>query len=47
MTTATAQNPRYVDSELINRLDPLEQVIAAKFVNEGKWIVKDSEDKDK
>ena len=45
--TATAQGPRLVNPELIEKLDPLEKLIAHRFIECGKWRIQEAEgDKD-
>jgi|GEM_PF-4866272 len=31
--------PRCVNSELLNALDPLERLVAEKFLKDGRWIL--------
>lgn len=42
---STTAAPRVVDPELIEKLDPIEKLIAKKFIMEGRWQVVDQEDK--
>lgn len=41
--TANRQEPRIVSQELLNRLDPIEKIVAQRFIIEGRWIVKEKE----
>lgn len=31
--------PRCVNFELLNALDPLERLVAEKFLKDGKWVL--------
>lgn len=33
--------PRVISREVIKQLDPLEQVIALRFLKEGRWVLND------
>jgi hypothetical protein len=39
----TATHQRIVTSELLNELDPLEQIIARLFINEGRWKIEEDD----
>jgi len=35
------RRPRVISREVIQQLDPLEQVIALRFIKEGRWVLND------
>lgn len=36
------ENKRIITRDVINHLDPLEQIIARQFIFEGRWILEDN-----
>jgi hypothetical protein len=38
-----ATEARVIDPRMIERLDPVEKIIAHAFVSEGRWILADEE----
>lgn len=39
---STTQAPRIIDPELLKKLDPTEQIIAKRFIQDGRWQLREA-----